>query len=129
MALRIGVHSGDVIVDEAGGIYGDAVNIAARLEQLAEPGGVCLSDRVHEETVGRVDATFERGGEPSLKNIARAIGIWFWPSSDRGGRAPRLLPPDDQPSLPLRPIQSIGGGAARAALRPEERRVGKEGSR
>ncbi len=75
MALRIGVHAGDVIFDEAGGLYGDAVNIAARLEQLAEPGGVCLSDRAHEETVGRIDATFEHGGEPPLKNIARAVGI------------------------------------------------------
>src|SRR3546814_1484875 len=53
---------------------------------------------------------------PSLKNIARAIGIWFWPSSDRGGRAPRLLPPDDKPSIAVLPFESIGGGADGAAL-------------
>lgn len=116
MALRIGVHAGDVIVDADGGIYGDAVNIAARLEQLVEPGGVCLSDRVHEEAAGRVDAAFEHGGEPPLKNIARSIGIWLWPASDRGGQAPRILPPADKPSIAVLPFESFGGGADSAAL-------------
>ena len=116
MALRIGVHAGDVIADEVGGLYGDAVNIAARLEQLAEPGGVCLSDRAHEETVGRVDATFEHGGEPPLKNIARAVGTWFWPSNDRGGRAPPLLPPVEKPSIAVLPFESLGSGAEGAAF-------------
>ena len=71
IVLRIGVHAGDIIADGAHDVYGDAVNMAARLEQFAEPGGLCLSDRAHEEVVGRVDATFEHGGEPPLKNIAR----------------------------------------------------------
>src|SRR3546814_20086190 len=91
-------------------------NVASRVERPAERGGVGLSDRGHEEAVGRVDATCWRGGEPSLKNIARAIGIWFWPSSARGGRAPRLLPPDDKPSIAVLPFESIGGGADGAAL-------------
>jgi TolB-like protein/class 3 adenylate cyclase/Flp pilus assembly protein TadD len=115
MALRIGVHTGDVI-SEAGDLYGDVVNVAARLEQLAEPGGVCLSDRAHEETAGRVDAIFEHGGKPPLKNIARAVGIWFWPSSNRGGRAPRLVPPVDRPSIAVMPFQSVGGGVEGIAL-------------
>lgn len=116
MMLRIGVHTGDVIADEAGDLYGDAVNIAARLEQLAEPGGICLSDRAHEETLGRVDATFEHGGEPPLKNITRAVGIWFWPAGDRGGRAPRLLPPVDKPSIAVLPFDNFGSGADAATL-------------
>src|SRR5918995_3327961 len=65
-ALRIGVHSGDIIADGANDLCGDAVNIAARLEQLAEPGGICLSDRAHEEVAHRIGATFHFGGEPSL---------------------------------------------------------------
>src|SRR5215203_2563103 len=55
IALRIGVHAGEVLADGVGEIYGDAVNVAARLEQLAEPGGVCLSHQVHEEVTARVD--------------------------------------------------------------------------
>ncbi|MBD0272046.1 MAG: winged helix-turn-helix domain-containing protein [Acetobacteraceae bacterium] len=87
LALRIGVHAGDVVADAAGDVYGDAVNVAARLEQLAAPGGICLSDRAHEEVARRVDAAFEYRGEPPLKNIARAVGVWAWPPGDRHGRA------------------------------------------
>src|SRR4051794_14735892 len=103
VVLRIGVHAGDVVSDETGEVYGDTVNIAARLEQLAEPGGVCVSERVHEEVAGRADTGFEHGGAPPLKNIMRAVGVWFWPPGDRSGRAPRLLPPADKPSIAVLP--------------------------
>jgi tetratricopeptide (TPR) repeat protein len=86
-ALRIGIHSGDIIVDAENDLCGDAVNIAARLEKLAEPGGICLSDHAYEEMAGRVDATFAYGGEPPLKNIGRGVGVWFWPPGDHGQRA------------------------------------------
>ena len=109
LALRIGLHVGEVLADESG-IYGDAVNIAARLEQIAEPGGICLSDRVHGEIAQKVDLTCGYGGEPPLKNIARRVGIWFWPTGERGGRAPRLLPPADKPSIAVLPFESFGGG-------------------
>jgi adenylate cyclase len=107
MALRIGLHIGEVLADE-GGIYGDAVNVAARLEQLAEPGGICLSDRVYDEIAGRIELTCSYGGEPPLKNIGRPIGIWFWPTDERAGPAPRLLPPADRPSIAVLPFKSFG---------------------
>jgi TolB-like protein/class 3 adenylate cyclase/tetratricopeptide (TPR) repeat protein len=107
MALRIGLHLGDVLADDDS-IYGDAVNVAARLEQLAEPGGICLSDRVYSEIAGRVELTCSYGGEPPLKNIGRPIGTWFWPTDQRAGVAPRLLPPADRPSIAVLPFKSLG---------------------
>ena len=91
LALRIGLHVGDVIFDGSD-IYGADVNIAARLEQLAEPGGVCLSDEMHDEIAGHVDITCDYGGEPPLKNIARRVAVWFWPTNDRSNHAPAPAP-------------------------------------
>src|SRR5215469_5625127 len=64
--FRIGVNLGDIIIDD-GDIFGDGVNIAARLEGLAEPGGICISARVHEDVAGKIDVGFEDIGEPELK--------------------------------------------------------------
>jgi putative ABC transport system substrate-binding protein len=75
IAFRIGVNVGDVIID-GDDIYGDGVNIAARLEALAEPGGICVSARVHEDSASRVDAAFEDLGEQALKNISRAVRVY-----------------------------------------------------
>jgi class 3 adenylate cyclase len=69
--FRIGIHQGDIIIDDTEDIHGNGVNIAARLEGLAEPGGICISDRVQEDAAGRVDAEFEDIGEQPLKNIER----------------------------------------------------------
>jgi adenylate cyclase len=65
---RIGINVGD-IVEQDGDIFGEGVNIAARLEDIAVPGGICVSARVHEDAAGRVDLTFEDIGEQALKNI------------------------------------------------------------
>ena len=73
--FRIGINVGDVIID-GDDIYGDGVNIAARLEALAEPGGVCVSARVHEDVSGKVRAGFEDLGERSLKNIKRPVRVY-----------------------------------------------------
>jgi adenylate cyclase len=75
--LRIAVNLGDVIID-GDDIYGDGVNIAARLEALAEPGGICISSIVHESLGNRIDATFADGGEHKVKNINRPIRIFRW---------------------------------------------------
>ena len=76
---RIGINVGDVIIDGDGDdIYGDGVNIAARLEALAEPGGIFVSARVQEDAAGRLDLNFEDTGEQSLKNIARAVRVYVW---------------------------------------------------
>ena len=61
---------GDVLIED-GDIFGDGVNVAVRLEGLAEPGGICVSARVQEDAVGKLDLTFEDIGEQQLKNIAR----------------------------------------------------------
>ena len=73
MRFRIGVHLGDVIEKTDGTVYGDGVNIAARLESLAEPGGVCVSDAVECAVRHRVAARFEDLGEQTLKNMAEPV--------------------------------------------------------
>jgi adenylate cyclase len=64
--FRIGVHQGDIVVED-GDIFGDGVNVAARLEALAEPGGICVSARVQEDAIGKLDLAFEEMGEQHLK--------------------------------------------------------------
>ena len=73
--FRIGINVGDVVVED-GDIFGDGVNVAARLEGLAEPGGICVSARVQEDAAGKVDISFEDLGEQQLKNIARRVRVY-----------------------------------------------------
>jgi adenylate cyclase len=75
IAFRIGVHQGDVVV-ENDDLFGDGVNVAARLETLSDPGGICVSSRVYEDTVGRLDLPFEDRGEQQVKNIARPVRVY-----------------------------------------------------
>jgi adenylate cyclase len=70
--FRIGIHQGDVVVED-GDIFGDGVNIAARLEGLAEPGGICVSARVREDAAGKIELAFSDLGEQQLKNIERPV--------------------------------------------------------
>jgi len=110
--FRIGINIGDIII-EADDIYGDGVNVAARLETLAEPGGICISATVHEQVQGRLDCTFTDFGEQSLKNIARPIRVYgVEPKTapkDRAGivRAALVLP--DKPSIAVLPFQNLSG--------------------
>ena len=73
--FRIGINLGDIIFDD-GDIYGDGVNIAARLEQMADVGGVCVTQAVYEQVSDRVEVQFEDLGEKSLKNISRPVRVW-----------------------------------------------------
>src|SRR5207245_8869420 len=73
--FRVGINSGDVIVED-GDIHGDGVNIAARLEAIAEPGAICVSAIVQGQVEGRIDCTFEDLGEQTLKNIARPVPVY-----------------------------------------------------
>ena len=75
MQFRIGINLGDVIYDETR-IYGDGINVAARLEGLAEPGGICVSATVYEHSDGKVECAFEDLGEQALKNIARPVRVY-----------------------------------------------------
>src|SRR5215467_1655248 len=73
--FRMGLNVGDVVVED-GDIFGDGVNVAARLEGLADPGGICVSARVQEDAAGKVDLVFEDTGEQQLKNIARPVRVF-----------------------------------------------------
>ena len=73
--FRMGINMGDVVVED-GDIFGDGVNVAARLEGLADPGGICVSARVQEDAAGKLDLTFEDLGEQRLKNIARPVRVY-----------------------------------------------------
>jgi adenylate cyclase len=74
--LRIGLHSADVVVQPDGDLLGDGVNVAARLEGLAEPGGICISARVREDAAGKITLDVEDIGTPTLKNIAQSVHVF-----------------------------------------------------
>jgi adenylate cyclase len=115
--FRLGVNLGDVIVEEHD-IFGDGVNIAARLEALAEPSGICISGTVHDQIRDKLDFAFEDLGERSVKNIARPVRVYrvrdravtiepgpgLTPSLDN---QPLLLP--DKPSIAVLPFQNMSG--------------------
>ena len=74
---RIGINLGDIIFED-GDIFGDGVNVAARLEALSEPGGVCISDLIHQTILDRIDVPFRDMGSQRVKNISRPIRVWQW---------------------------------------------------
>ncbi len=113
ITLRIGINLGDVIID-GDDIYGDGVNIAARLEPLADPGGICISSIVHESIGGRVEAAFADGGEVQAKNIARPIRVWKWrPTADARRPPAAAMTPlpvvPDAPSIAVLPFANMSG--------------------
>ena len=90
--LRIGINLGDIIV-ENDDIFGNGVNIAARLEPLADPGGICVSAIVTESVGNRLDISFEDCGEVQVKNLDRPIHVWKWRTGDAGAKSPERKPP------------------------------------
>ena len=84
MRFRIGVHLGDVIEKADGTVYGDGVNIAARLEGMAEPGGIAVSEAVYGSLRGKVSANFEDQGERRLKNIPEPVRLYHMRVSGAG---------------------------------------------
>jgi adenylate cyclase len=103
---RIGINLGEIVVGDDGDIFGDGVNIAARLEALADAGGICISARVHEDVAARLDLVFEDMGEQILKNIARPVHTYrVLPPATEAAATP--LPPDDSPPLALPDKPSI----------------------
>jgi adenylate cyclase len=110
--IRIGVHQGDVVV-EGRDLLGDGVNIAARLEGLAEPGGICISGRVHEDVTGKITLDAQDMGDQSLKNIARSVKAYrvaLGPPSGGDEHVARpALPLPDKPSLAVLPFQNMSG--------------------
>ena len=88
-------------------IYGDGVNVAARLEGLARPSGVCISDVVHQMVRGRLDLGFEDLGEQQVKNIAQPVRVWQWVSDARATRPPIKARETTPPSLPDKPSIAV----------------------
>ena len=108
--LRIGVHIGDVVHDDEGDIHGDGVNIAARLEGVAEPCGVAISDQVYHSLDGTMTRAFSDGGEHELKNIARRVRVWNWPNASAEDEAAAEPGGNTTPVILLEEF-SIGGDA------------------
>ena len=106
MRFRIGVHLGDIIEKDDGTIYGDGVNIAARLEGLAEPGGITVSDSVRNVVKGKVGASFEDQGEQKVKNIADPVRA-YRVSPDASAAAKPARTNEDGPATSARPSVAI----------------------
>jgi adenylate cyclase len=133
--FRIGINVGDVVVED-GDIFGDGVNVAARLEALADPGGICVSARVQEDAAGRLDLAFDDLGDRQLKNIARPVRVYrvratlTHPAANAPGatlsrtagegaerqrreagegNSPPALALPDKPSIAVLPFQNMSG--------------------
>jgi adenylate cyclase len=123
--FRIGIHVGDIIIDD-NDIFGDGVNIAARLEGIAEPGGVCISDDAHRQIRGKVDVPFEDIGEQTLKNIAEPMRAWrigligepapVIQSSPLQIQRPQALALPDKPSIVVLPFDNMSAEAGQDYL-------------
>ena len=112
MLFRIGINLGDVIEQDDGSLYGDGVNVAARLESLAEPGGICLSESAHMQAEGKVESAFEDIGEHEVKNIAKPVRAYRVAGGDAAPAAaePALGIPD-KPSIAVLPFTNMSGDA------------------
>jgi adenylate cyclase len=106
--LRIGIHVGDIIIEE-GDIYGDGVNIAARLEGIAQPGGICISGDAYGQVRGKLDASFEDGGEQELKNIARPVRVYWLRFNEKSATAATRLALPSKPSIAVLAFQNMSG--------------------
>jgi adenylate cyclase len=119
LRLRIGLNLGDVIIEEGGDVYGEGVNVAARLEALADANGILISDKIHREVEGKVEATFEDRGEQQVKNITRPVRIYAVRSIGTASTSAAIslsqfdpgkpLPLPDKPSIAVLPFQNMSG--------------------
>jgi len=114
ISLRIGINLGDVIYGPDGDLYGDGVNVAVRLQNIAEPGHICISAKVYQELHGRLTLRFEEKGEQVLKNIARPIQVYTSRGAGSTGQAPShqgrpfpLLKLPDKPSIAVLPFRNL----------------------
>jgi adenylate cyclase len=108
MDFRIGINLGDVII-EGDDIHGDGVNVAARLETLAEPGGICISDDVHRQCRGKVDVTFDDLGEQQVKNIADPVRAYRLVTHKIASSTDPVSGQADRPSVAVLPFDNMSG--------------------
>ena len=108
--FRIGINVGDIVVED-GDIFGDGVNVAARLEGLAEAGGICVSARVQEDAAGKLDLAFEDLGDQALKNIVRPVRAFKVATGAVSATAVEtpVLPLPDKPSIAVLPFANMSG--------------------
>ncbi len=106
--FRMGINVGDIIID-GDDIFGEGVNVAARLEGLAEPGSICVSARVQEDARGKLDLAFEDAGEQQLKNIERSVRVYRVRPSGTVASSRPALPLPDKPSIAVLPFQNMSG--------------------
>ena len=103
LQLRIGINLGEIIFEEDGDIYGDGVNIAARLEQLAQPGAICISAKVYEEVRDKLPYSFQDQGEQPVKNITKPLRVYSLFGNGVAATQARLAVPD-RPSIAVLPF-------------------------
>ena len=108
MKFRIGVHVGDVMVDGSN-LLGDGVNIAARLESLAEPGAICVSATARDHLGNKLPLAFDDLGEQQVKNIVQPIRVYRVQAETLAARPVAALPLPDKPSIAVLPFQNISG--------------------
>jgi len=104
--FRVGINVGDIIID-GGDIFGEGVNVAARLEGLAEPGGICVSARVQEDVRGKLNIAFQDTGEQQLKNIALPVRVYRVQLSTVTATVRPALPLPDKPSIAVLPFDNM----------------------
>jgi adenylate cyclase len=112
LKLRIGVNLGEVIVAADGDLFGDGINIAVRLEGVADPGGILISEKVYSEVEGKLDVGFEDRGEQQLKNISKPVRAYAVCSGTYSALTERLSgapPPPDSPSIAVLPFENMSG--------------------
>ncbi|MHC4611210.1 MAG: adenylate/guanylate cyclase domain-containing protein, partial [Planctomycetota bacterium] len=105
MVFRVGINLGDVVID-GDDIHGDGINVAARLEGLAAPGGICISAAVYDQVRDRLELAFEDLGEQEVKNIDRPVRVWRW-TTDASVTTGGLATADKQLSLPDKPSIAV----------------------
>jgi adenylate cyclase len=108
LAYRIGINIGDIIAD-GDDIYGDGVNVAARLEGLAEPGGICVSGAVHAQVKGKVELDFEDRGEQAIKNIPEPVRVYHLATGGPTSAAASAAAAPDKPSIAVLPFTNMSG--------------------
>jgi adenylate cyclase len=112
LRLRVGLNLGDVILGQDGDLYGDGINIAVRLEGIADPGGILISEKVYSEVEGKLDVGFEDRGEQQLKNISKPVRAYAVCAGAHSAPIEKLgaaLPPPDKPSIAVLPFENMSG--------------------
>src|SRR5215469_7908985 len=106
--FRTGINVGDIIID-GDDIHGDGVNIAARLESIAQPGGICISETSYQQVRDKLAIGFEDMGEQQLKNIARPVRVYLVPHGGTLAKERPALALPDKPSIAVLPFQNMSG--------------------